>query len=330
MKHKKYIYGVVICIIFLLPAIISAGINQNFKVDFVKSISSSNDLQKSKCFLNKVKDFIIGYEDVSFSKPNNIIAIDTANYFVLDQGNQGIVSINSEESEFEFLENSDLYSFPSLVGFCKSDRFNYFTDSKLNKIFFFDKEKSILELKTDITLNQPTGISYSELTKQLIVSETAYHRVTILNDNGSAAKYIGKRGTEESEFNFPTYNCTDKDGNLYINDAMNFRIQIFDKDGIFINKFGSQGDGAGYFASSKGLAVDSYGHIYVVDALFNTVQIFNKEGDYLYRFGKKGVDNGEFMMPTGIYIDKSDFIYVADSYNSRIQVFKLTAGNQNE
>jgi DNA-binding beta-propeller fold protein YncE len=316
-------------IIYLLIPLqnLNADNNERFNVIFVKSISSSKDILKNKSFFNKVKDFIVGDDDYSFSKPNNIIAIDTSEYLVLDQGNQGIVSINVTTSEFEFIENKVFQFFPSLAGFSSGNNYNYFTDSKLNKIFIIDKEKHISEFKTDIILNQPTGLSFSKISNQLVVSETANHRVVIFDENGEIIKIIGQRGVGDSEFNFPTYNCTDKDGNIYINDAMNFRIQIFDKEGTFKNQFGSQGDASGYFASSKGLAIDSYGHIYVVDALFNCVQIFDRKGDFLYSFGKKGSENGEFLMPAGIFIDKSDYIYVADAFNSRIQIFKLTAGS---
>lgn len=325
--RSKMIAIVFIIYLFVPLQNLNAIDTDRFSVLFVKSISSSKDILKNKSFFNKVKDFIVGEDDYSFSKPNNIIAIDTTEYFVLDQGNQGIVSVNIIDSEFEFIEDKEFHYFPSLVGFSLGNNFKYFTDSKLNKIFILDTEKHISEFKTDIILNQPTGISFSKISNNLVVSETANHRVVVFDENGKIIKIIGQRGVGDSEFNFPTYNCTDKDGNIYVNDAMNFRIQIFDKEGAFKNQFGSQGDASGYFASSKGLAIDSYGHIYVVDALFNCVQIFDRNGEFLYSFGKKGNENGEFLMPAGIFIDKSDYIYVADAFNSRIQIFKLTAGS---
>ncbi|MFN8165559.1 MAG: 6-bladed beta-propeller [Bacteroidia bacterium] len=130
-------------------------------------------------------------------------------------------------------------------------------------------------------LDKPTGIGWNSMTNEVWLTETGKHRIDILNNDGKIVRYIGMRGKQPGEFNFPTHLCIDAEGNAYVVDAMNFRVQIFNKDGELISYFGSNGDATGYFASPKGISVDSYGNIYIVDALFHAVQIFNMKNSFI-------------------------------------------------
>ncbi len=322
---KKYILCQVIIFLLANDVILCHSYNnsQNSKphIQFIKLISSTKDFKSTNGFFSNLKDLIIGKDDVSLLKPNGVVAFDTANIIVLDQGLNFLIRINENGIDIEESEEQ----FSSLACICKNNNDIYFTDSKLNKIYRLN-DGEIEELKLPNVINQPTGIAYSRKNKELFVSETGQHRVLNFDSVGNLKKIIGYRGNDSALFNYPTYLWIDKFGNLLINDAMNFRIQIFSESGDLLKVFGKQGDGSGYFASIKGIATDSYNNIYVVDAIFHTVQVFDFDGNFLYRFGSKGKNKGEFFMPTGIYIDDNDYIYVADSYNSRIQVFKLVIG----
>ncbi len=293
-------------------------------VEWVGHFSSSDDLTGGPGFFEKVYRFIFGAEFNSFRRPFAVWTKDGEEFWVLDQGTQTPVNVSISGEEFEYvLGHEDTY-FPSLVSLCSiSDKEILFTDSGLNRIFLINSETGkIIKFKDD--LNQPTGIAYNSKTKEVWVAETASHRIAVLDLEGNILKYVGRRGSRNGEFNFPTFLWIDENGTVYVVDSMNFRVQIFDGEGRFLSKFGEPGDKAGFIASPKGIATDSKGHIYLVDARFHMVQMFDREGNFLFFFGGFGSDDSNFWMPIGIHIDSKDIIYVADSFNSRIQIFELT------
>jgi len=132
---------------------------------------------------------------------------------------------------------------------------------------------------------------------------------------------IGKSGTGNGEFNFPTELRLYGD-NLIVVDAMNFRVQVLDHSGNFRYAIGRIGEGRGEMFRPKGVGVDSEGHLYVVEGLSGLVQVFDQQGNLLYYFGQKGTGFGEFQLPTGLFVDRNDRVFVVDSYNRRVQVFR--------
>ena len=284
--------------------------------------AGENDQER---FGKKLVRLIFGRDNItSVLKPVSILARDTNDFWILDQGNGVVFNIKDKVGDIPHFKNKDLKIFPSLVGICSFQENNFlFTDSFLNKIFIASPQSKKLEIFNDsLLLNRPTGIAYSSVNQQIWVVETAAHCISVLDKDGHFIKKIGHRGGAPGEFNFPTYIWIDKFGKIFIVDSMNFRIQVFSSDGELLLIFGEIGDGTGSFARPRGIATDSDGNVYVADALFNTVQIFDYNGNFLYNFGLQGRGKGQFWMPAGIYIDDKDYIYVADTYNSRIQVFK--------
>ena len=266
------------------------------------------------------------------TRPVAVCAVSPQNFMILDQGSKSIFDVQDKKADIPRCIKKKGDYFSSLVGMCSlPDNEILFTDSRLNKIYRLSaNRKKETVLNDSLQLQQPTGIAYSELTKQIWVVETNAHRISILNDKGELVKTIGKRGEDTGQFNFPTSIWIDKSGDAYIVDAMNFRIQIFNSRGEFVTSFGQVGDVSGTFARPKGIATDTYGNIYVVDGLFHVVQMFDRAGNYLYKFGSQGKDKEQFWMPSGIYIDSRNYIYVADSYNSRVQIFHLNNRYENE
>lgn len=301
-----------------------------FTIQFIRSISNSNDILKDKSIGEELFDWIFGEEVERFVRPMSTVTDKAKRIFVLDQGGGYIVSIDTLGQEFNLILKEDDIIFKSLVSICKFKENSFlFTDSYENQIYYFNlNEDSIQPLNENLKLNQPTGIAYNSETDEIWVVETLNHQISILDSNGKRKNTIGGRGIEIGEFNFPTYIWIDENGMVYVIDSMNFRLQILNANGDVVNVFGEAGDASGFFARPKGVATDSFGHIYIVDALYNTIQIFDNEGNFLYYFGTKGSARGEFWLPTGIYIDSDNFIYIADSYNSRIQIFKLVADDK--
>ncbi len=200
----------------------------------------------------------------------------------------------------------------------------YISDSENKNVYIFNEKGRYMDkLKTEFL--RPTDMALWG--DYLFVVDTLAHCIYRINlKDGSVFKF-GKNGTEDGEFNYPTY-ITIRDGRLYVTDSMNNRIQIFHIDGSFIAKFGTFGDSYSDLEKPKGIAVDSEGHIYVVDSIQDRVKIFDAEGRLLLFFGEKGRGPGDFWLPSGIFIDKGDKIYVADTFNSRIQVFEHIKGIQ--
>ncbi len=297
---------------------------ERFKIIWVKEISSGSE-NSNEDLVKKTLDFITGKKEAGLKSPMSLVADKNNNLWVTDRGMFTVMKIKENTVIIPKAFKKSKQNFSSLVDICIAfDNRIFFTDSHLNNIYGFDDSKNTPSVFCKkLNLKQPTGIAYSEITKEIWVAETEAHRISVFNKKGERIKTIGKRGKNPGEFNFPTFISIDKNGNVYVVDALNFRVQIFDKSGNLINVFGEYGDGTGNFARPKGIATDSYGNIYVTDALFHTVQIFDKSGGFLYSFGEQGREKGQFWMPAGIFIDKKDYIYVADSYNSRIQIFKL-------
>jgi sugar lactone lactonase YvrE len=143
----------------------------------------------------------------------------------------------------------------------------------------------------------------------------------VLDKSGQVLRTIGKHGSGDGEFNFPT-ELRFRNGLLAVVDAMNFRVQIFDAHDQLVGKIGRVSDAMGQVYRPKGIAIDSEDHIYLAEGLWGIVQVFDREGQLLYTFGQRGTRLGDFQLPAGLYIDSNDAVYVVDSYNRRVQVFQ--------
>ena len=288
------------------------------------------ETSKKTKFTKKITEIVIGKnEQLNIVKPVSVLAFNLDTFIIFDQKTGIPVFVKNNKIELIKCCKKNHSYFPSLVSSCFFSKGRIlFTDSKLNKVFCISSDqKELFSIGDSLKLKQPTGIAYSPSKDEIWVVETAAHRISVLNSKGELIKRIGKRGTGNGEFNYPTSIWIDDEGFCYVIDAMNFRIQIFDGEGKFISTFGKQGNASGYFGRPKGIATDSYHNIYITDALFHTVQIFDKEGRFLYNFGEQGRESGQFWMPFGIYIDKKDYIYISDTYNSRVQIFKINIHN---
>jgi DNA-binding beta-propeller fold protein YncE len=295
------------------------------RVEWVKNWPSADNKKTKKKFKDQFNAVLFGIKAPVLNNPVAVLANSPDDFWILDQGNKTVFRVQKGVGDIPHsIAKSDL-DLSSLVGICFGPNSSIlFTDSKAQKVFRIMPEKKKLGIVNDtMTLEQPTGIAYSSVNKEIWVIESKAHRIAVLSENGELIKRIGSRGNAPGEFNYPTHIWIDAKGNIYINDAMNFRIQVLNPDGEVISVFGEAGDASGYLARPKGIATDSFGNIYVVDAVFHVVQVFDLKGNFLYTFGNQGHGNGEFWMPSGIFIDSLDNIYVADTYNSRIQVFKL-------
>jgi sugar lactone lactonase YvrE len=297
------------------------------RIAYVRAFSRPDDLGISKGFWQRLVDAVFGESEARLIRPMAVVAVGTVIY-VADPGARGVHRFDPVNGRHELLRAPRDVPLPSPVGLARgADGEVYVTDSVLGKVFVLrPDEKAATELALGAALGQPTGIAFDPASRRLFVVDTSAHRIEIFERDGKHVASIGKRGTENGEFNYPTLIWRSAQGQLYVTDSLNFRIQILNERGQYVAKFGRHGDGTGDLARQKGVATDRFGHIYVVDSLFHAVQIFDPTGAFLLSVGAIGHARGEFWLPTGIFISEDDTVYVADSYNQRVQVFRYIGG----
>ncbi len=298
------------------------------RIAFVKAFSRPEDLGITKGILDRIVELIAGRRDARLVRPMAVVTDDAGAIYVADPGARAVQRFDQAGGNHDLIRLGDDRPLPSPVGLARGRGGRvYVTDSALAGVYSIPRgSKVAVPVALRAELLQPTGIAADAETGRLYVADTQAHRVYIFNEDGTLQATIGRRGTGDGEFNYPTLLWLDPGRRLYVTDSMNFRVQVFDAGGRFLAKFGKQGNAGGDLARHKGVATDSFGHIYVVDALFHAVQIFDGDGGLLMSVGGLGHGAGEFWLPTGLYIGEGDTIYVADSYNQRVQVLRYVGG----
>lgn len=292
------------------------------RIEYIKSVTNAQDFGIEKGFFSKVFDFIFGEDIKALYSPFGIYA-QKNRVLVTDVSSKKIYIFDKLINEMITIEgsNSERFSYPIDVVSDKAGNI-YVSDSIRAKIFVFDKEGKYTYSIISKEFQRPIGIALSPDNKNLYIVDSVASQIHVTTTKGKFIKSIGRRGTNDGEFNKPTFMAVAKDGKLYVTDTMNHRIQILDKDGEFIHKFGRLGKSMGDFGSPRGIALDSDDNIYVTDALFNNIQIFNKQGELLMLFGRYGQSRGSFALPEDISITSDNEIYVTDTNNKRFKVFK--------
>jgi DNA-binding beta-propeller fold protein YncE len=299
------------------------------RLAFVRSFSGAADLGIARGLLDRVRDLIFGEAETRLVRPMAVVASRGVIY-VADPGVRGVHRFDTVRGSYGVVRAADGSPLPSPVGLALGAAGEvYVTDSARAEVLVIAPEgRSALPLKLGVRPAQPTGIAYDSRRRQLIVADTAAHRLLVFAADGTHLSTIGRRGTAGGEFNFPTHLWVESDGGLLVSDSLNFRVQSFDAEGRFVASFGRQGDGIGDAPRQKGIASDRHGHIYVADAVLDALQIFDRSGRLLLALGGRGSETGEFRLPAGVFIESGDaeLIYVADSANRRIQVLRYVGG----
>ena len=304
------------------------GKPETSRIAYVASFYHPDHFGIKKGFFSWLGDIFTGEEERRMIRPMAITQTSDNILFVADPGVKGVHRYNLNKKNYSIIRLNNGKILPSPVGLAVDKDDNvYVVDSELAQLFIIEKNKDEATLVLlEEPLVQPTSIAINSDSRSLYITDTASHQIKHFSFDGQLKSVIGKRGTAQGEFNYPTMIWRDKSGQLYVTDSLNFRIQIFNHDGKFIRYFGKQGDSSGNISRAKGIATDRDGHIYVVDALFSAFQLFDKTGKFLMHVGGQGQGKGEFWLPSGIFIANNDMIYVADSHNRRVQVFRYLGG----
>lgn len=295
------------------------------RIKLVNYFSLPDDLNIEKSFWQQVGEFFLGSEAQGMVRPMAITVHNEQQIYVADPGAHGVHLFDLKEEKYKLIKLNKNFNMLSPVALTVAgDNDILITDSKQAQVYRYkygDEYASVVDLEEELL--QPTGITVDPLTKEIYIVDTKRHQIVVFDETGGLVRYIGKRGTENGELNFPTMIWIDSYGHLLVTDSLNFRVQVFSKSGRYVSQFGKAGDATGYQSRPKGVVSDYRGNIYVVDSLFHNIQVFDSEGRYLLSVGEQGKSPGQFWLPTGLYIDEKQKIYVADSYNQRVQVFQV-------
>ena len=215
----------------------------------------------------------------------------------------------------------------------------YVSDVSARRIMVYNAAGRFLRaIGSDKELRRPADVALNRDGSRLYVVDTggissSEHHVIIYDTaNGREVGTIGKRGSQNGEFNLPVQLAIAPNNMLYVVDGGNFRVEAFHPDGRYAFSFGSVGHLPGQFARPKGITIDRSGKIYVVDTAFGNFQIFNPQGHLLMFVGDRGESGqpGKFMLPAGIDVDEDGRIYVVDQFFRKIDVFRPVALKRTE
>jgi len=206
------------------------------------------------------------------------------------------------------------------------DREILVADAELGFVARLDERGNTLAAIGKGVLRRPTGLAYDPLGGRIYVADTHAHDVKVFDAAGGLVATLGRRGSGDGEFNFPTHLAFAR-GELYVTDTLNNRIQVFSADGATLRgRFGARGLYVGNMVRPKGVAADSEGNVYVVESYYDHLLVFDKHGAFLMAIGGLGQETGRFYLPAGVWVDSRNRVFVADMFNGRIVIFQLLGG----
>ena len=299
------------------------------RIEFVRTISSEDDVAHDTTFTQKVADFLTGAKPTptQIVEPNGIAVSDDSSVLYVSDRAQGAVFV-FDFGKKQFRKVGGALDFP--IGVALDGEQNiYVAEQGKKAITVFDPSGKQLRSITDSSLERPSGIAIDRERRHLYVADTAHtlskeHTVKIFSLDGKlVGKIGGERGDAPGHFLFPTYVWVDNDGDVYVTDSMNCRVQAFSPTGNYLRSYGQRGDAWGQFGRPKGVALDTFHNVYVVDSGWSNVQIFNPQGQILLFFGGRGPIPGMLKNPTAVAIDKNNHIYVGDYLNHRVEEYQL-------
>jgi len=301
------------------------------RIEFVRSLSSDQDMQKDTTFSDTLTEFLSGEKLPSnhLAEPMGVVVSDDGNrVYVSDYGQLAVFVFDFEKKSVTRIGKDTPLARPVGVAL-DADENLYVVEQEKKGISVFDRSGKSIRFITDPSIEKPDGIAIDRPRGRIYVADAAHtksteHTVKIFDMQGQLIGKLGSaKGSKPGEFLFPTYVTVDEQGSVYVTDTLNSRVQAFDVDGKYVKSFGQRGNAWGMFDKPKGVALDSFGNVYVVDSGWSNVQIFNAEGQILLFFGGNGRNPGLLWAPTAIAIDKRNRIFVADNLNHRVEVYQL-------
>ena len=154
-----------------------------------------------------------------------------------------------------------------------------------------------------------------------IVVDNDNHRVLSLTGSGKSVWAQGTMGRNPNEFRFPFLMDVDRQGKIYVVEAINTRIQVLEPQGEYSHFIGEWGIEPGQFFRPKGVAVSDSGEVFASDSYLGVIQIFNGEGGLVGVIGDEKGNVAKFKTPVGMAISGSR-LYVVEMFSNRVLILE--------
>ena len=278
------------------------------RIQYLTTFSGPDDINPAR---SAWLDFILGKDTgviEAIKKPYGV-AIHAGRIYVIDTRGGGYAVFDLQRRRFEFVQGSGGGKLTKPINITiDADGNKYVTDTGRDQIVVFDRHDRYVRAYGAIGDFKP--VDTAVLGDRLYVTDLKNQQVQVLDKaTGKTLLKIGKPGSNEGEFVFPTNLAIGPDQHLYVTDTGNYRITKFTLDGKFVRNFGAIGIGFGQFARPKGVALDREGRLYAVDAAFQNIQVLSPEGKLLLFFGNAGDDPENINLPTQVAIDYDNVQY---------------------
>lgn len=147
------------------------------------------------------------------------------------------------------------------------------------RIHVFDAGRSFLRQwgshgEAQGQLNRAMAIGINRA-NEIVVADTANHRVPCFSRDGNWLRTIGGPGTAPGQLKFPHDLAVGPDDSVYLAEYGAHRISRFAADGTFIQAYGGAGRQPGQFNAPRGVAVSESNRVYVADTDNHRIQAFD-------------------------------------------------------
>ncbi|HRD96177.1 MAG TPA: 6-bladed beta-propeller [Rubrivivax sp.] len=261
-------------------------------------------------------------------RPSSVVGDDQGRLYVSDAGRSAIWVFDERAGELQLWSGAaGGTGFRSPAGLATAPGGGVFVaDADAAVVLRLDAQGGVVGEIGRGLLRRPTGLARDAVRGHLYVADTTTHDIKVFDDLGRLLHVIGRRGSGDGEFNFPTH-LAFAQGELYVTDTLNHRIQVFAADGQRLaRRFGERGLYLGNLVRPKGVAVDSEGNVYVVESYYDSLLVFSARGDFLMPIGGTGTATGRFYLPAGVWVDGRNRVHVADMFNGRVVLFQFLGG----
>jgi DNA-binding beta-propeller fold protein YncE len=126
-------------------------------------------------------------------------------------------------------------------------------------------------------------------------------------------------GLGDQELVSPSRIEVDREGRIYVSDALCHCVWIFTPTGALYGKLGGLGESPTHFRDPGGVAVGPKGRVFVADSGNARVQVYDAIGNWIAVWN--GTADDPLGRPVGIDVDANGQVYVADAARGEIRVF---------
>lgn len=285
-----------------LPALVAAGLAIAADAAAVPTIAAQ-----------AVAEWLDG-EEQPFSLPTDVVAGSGGRLYVVDGGNNRVVSIDATGavvSAFGRQGRGDAeLDGPVGIGIDGKGRVHV-ADRGNQRIQVFAEDGTYLypvPLFVDGTRIEPVDVAVNTEGTELYVTAADRHEVIVFDWKGNLLRRWGGRGEEPGQFFHPATIELSAEM-VYVVDVLNARVQCFYPDGRIVRVIGKRGAGPGTLFRPKGIAIDTSGRVFVSDSYFGVIQAFEKSGEFLYALGEAG-SPAVFRAPVGMAAVEGDLAVV--------------------